>query len=195
MARPIDIDGFEELFRSNPDPWDYATSPFEAYKRRVLLNHVGAGPFGRVLELACANGVTTEVLAKRALRITALDGSSVAIAEARARLGRIQRVKLRQARLPEEMPRERYDLIVVSEIVYYMKRRAYERMARALMKCAAPGGRVVVLHHHLGFADASVRPELAHREFVGLLAGGMTLVSETRTNRFCVATLAVPRHH
>lgn len=195
MARPIDLHGFEDLFQSDPDPWDYESSPFEAHKRSLLLKHVGLGPRGRVLELACANGVTTQTLMKVALRTAALDGSSTAIAQAQARLGNVGRLRLLHANLPDGMPRERFDLIVVSEIVYYLGSTAARRLAEGVADRIAPGGRVVVLHHHLNFPDASVHPEHAHLEFVRLLQRRMTLVRSKRTGRFCVAALVAGHRH
>ena len=35
--KPIDVAGFERKFRENIDPWNYASSPFERFKRRVLI--------------------------------------------------------------------------------------------------------------------------------------------------------------
>ena len=195
MARPIDIDGFENLFQSNPDPWDYESSPFEAHKRSVLLKHIGLSPRGRVLELACANWVTTRALMKVGLRVAALDGSSTAIAQARTRLGHIRRLRLLHANLPEGLPKERFDLIVVSEIVYYLGSIAARRLAASVADRVAPGGRVVVLHHHLNFPDASVNPEHAHRDFVRLLRKRMTLIRSARTGRFCVAALVAGHRH
>jgi SAM-dependent methyltransferase len=195
MARPIDIDGFENLFQSNPDPWDYESSPFEAHKRSVLLKHIGLSPRGRVLELACANGVTTQALMNVGLRVTALDGSQTAITQAQARLGKISRLQLLHANLPEGMPKERFDLIVVSEIVYYLGSIAARRLAASVADRVAPGGRVVVLHHHLNFPDASVNPEHAHRYFVRLLRKRMTLIRSARTGRFCVAALVAGHRH
>ena len=71
--------GFETKFRENIDPWNYAASPFEAYKRAVLLHACGTRPFGRGLELACAIGETTRMLARRCLRLLAVDSSATAL--------------------------------------------------------------------------------------------------------------------
>ena len=78
----IDPAGFEAKFRENIDPWNYAASPFEAYKRTVLLHACGTRPFGRGLELACAIGETTRMLAPRCLRLLAVDSSATALKEA-----------------------------------------------------------------------------------------------------------------
>ncbi|WP_099867229.1 class I SAM-dependent methyltransferase [Pararhizobium haloflavum] len=194
MAGRIDIDGFEDLFRSNPDPWEYESSPFEAHKRKILLNHIGLRCRGRVLELACANGVTTQALLRCALRLTALDSSTTAIAQARARLTDADRLRLIHGELPYGMPKQQFDLIVVSEIVYYLHRSAYTFLARELLKRLALGGRVVVLHHHVNFTDATVRPEQAHCDFVRLLGKRLLLVRSTRTARYSVSVLVAVRH-
>jgi SAM-dependent methyltransferase len=87
----IDPAGFEAKFRETIDPWDYASSPFEAHKRAVLLRACGSRHFGRGLELACAIGETTRALAPRCLRLLAVDASPTALEEARRRVGALER--------------------------------------------------------------------------------------------------------
>jgi len=159
-GRVIDAAGFEAVYRDNIDPWNYAASPFEAFKRKVLLRACGIPPFGRALELACGTGATSRALAPRCLRLIALDSSPTAIAEARRRevpLGVAYEVGL----LPADMPRGPFDLIVASEILYYLSRPDLVRTLARIEAALAPGGRVVVLHHVGDFADAAVRPRLA----------------------------------
>ena len=194
MAHRIDVEGFEALFQTDPDPWDYESSPFEAHKRKVLLNHIGLRSRGRVLELACANGVTTQALMMCALRTTALDASATAIAHAQTRLKDGDRLRLLRTNLPGGMPRELLDLIVVSEIVYYLRRDAYTRLAKEILTRIAPGGRVVVLHHHVSFPDATVRPEQAHRDFARLLEERLKLVRSSRYARYRVSVFDAVRN-
>src|ERR1051326_1512805 len=66
--RAIDAAGFERKFRKTIDPWNYASSRFERYKRGVLLRACGPSRRGRVLELGCAIGETTRSLARMSLR-------------------------------------------------------------------------------------------------------------------------------
>lgn len=195
MARRIDVEGFEALFQTDPDPWDYESSRFEAHKRKVLLNHIGLRSRGRVLELACANGVTTQALMRCALRTTALDASATALSQAETRLKDADRLRLMHAKLPGGMPRELFDLIVVSEIVYYLRRDAYTRLAMEILSRIAPGGRVLVLHHHVNFPDATIRPEQAHRDFVRLLDKRLKLVKSTRYARYWVSVFDAVRNH
>ena len=158
MRRVIDADGFEAKFAADPDPWNYAASPFEAWKRGVLLTACGDRPYGRGLELACANGETTRLLAQHCRRLLAVDASATALEAARRRNAGNGRIIFRHALLPRDMPRGPFDLIVASEILYYLKPSDLSALLPKLHAALAPGGRIVLLHHVLDFDDAAIRP-------------------------------------
>lgn len=193
MRGVIDIAGFEAKFRADADPWNYRTSPFEAFKRTALLRACGTRPSGRALELACANGETTRALAGRCLRLLAVDGSPTAVAAARARTGDLPRVSLRQAALPAQMPRGPFDLIVVSELLYYLRPRDFSILLGRIARALAPGGRVVVLHHVVGFDDAAIHPRRAQELAVSTLRKRHRLVLRRTSYPFAVATMARAR--
>jgi SAM-dependent methyltransferase len=183
-VKPIDAEGFERRFRYNIDPWNYTTSPFEAFKRRVLLRACGCRTYGRGLELACAIGETTRYLAPRCLRLVAVDASLTALDEARRRTGGMRGVSLRQALLPQQTPRGPFDLIVASEIAYYLRQYAMNDLLRRLSKALAPGGRMVFLHHLCPFDDAAQPPALAHGRIRSALKQSMHLVFAERHARY-----------
>lgn len=191
--KPIDPDGFERLFCTSIDPWNYRSSPFEAHKRRVLLRACGTRLYGRGLELACANGETTLRLADRCLRLTAVDASPTAIAEARRRTREHPSVTVGVSRLPDEMPRGPFDLIVASEIVYYLTPNALRLLIPRIEAALAPGGRVVVLHHLRRFDDAAQMPALAQATLRRALARSMRLVFAERRSRFEAVAFEAPR--
>lgn len=190
--KPIDAAGFEQKFRADPDPWNYRASPFEAWKRGLLLRACGTGPFGRALELGCANGETTAALAPRCLRLLAVDSSPTALEAAEARLRGTSNVTLRRALLPVETPRGPFDLVVMSEVAYYLPPRALRQLLERLDLALAPGGRVVVLHHVRDFDDAAQKPALAQRKVRAHLSRRMKLVVLDRRSRFEVAAYRKP---
>jgi cyclopropane fatty-acyl-phospholipid synthase-like methyltransferase len=191
--KPIDPDGFEQKFREQIDPWNYLTSPFEHYKRSVLLRACGCRTYGRGLELACAIGVTTLCLARRCLRLLAVDSSPTALQEARRRLENIENVIIRQAILPGETPRGPFDLIVASEIGYYLSPRALSDLLERLDMALAPAGRLVFLNHIRPFSDAAQPPALAQQRARLRLRKTMQIVFHERHNRFDVFALQKPR--
>lgn len=186
--KPIDPAGFEAKFQADTDPWDYATSPFEAFKRRALVLACGTRTFGRTLELACANGVTTRALAPRSLKLLAIDTSPTVIAAARAEV-RNPRVTFRVARLPQQLPRGPFDLIVASEILYYLSHRDLHALLQKLRGQLARGGRVVLVHHTVAFADAAQSPARTQAAAVTFLSASMGVVLRRQYRRFNVTAL------
>src|SRR5262249_60699373 len=65
------------------DPWNYA-SCYEQTKYRHTLELMPEPPIGRAIELGCAEGMFTEMLAPRVDHLLAVDISDVALERARA---------------------------------------------------------------------------------------------------------------
>jgi SAM-dependent methyltransferase len=184
--KAIDDSGFESKFRQNIDPWDYTNSPFEHFKRGVLLRACGHFKRGRALEIGCAIGETTRHLASLCLTLVAIDGSATALAEARRRLQRTN-VRFVNCVVPEQMPRGPFDLIVASEIAYYLPRHRLDALGRAIISALAPRGLVVLLHHHRPFDDAAQLPALAHRRICRQLKANFSQTLALTYPRFNVA--------
>lgn len=187
MRRVIDPDGFEALFQAEPDPWDYAASSFERQKRKVLLAGCGLRCRGRVLELACANGETSAALGPLALRLLAQDASPTALRHAEARNAQSRRIRFVPGILPRDMPRGPFDLIVASEILYYLSPRDLAACLAGIERALAPGGRLVMLHHVLDFADAATRPALAVRLAEQAFGRRLVPALRRRTGRYAMA--------
>jgi SAM-dependent methyltransferase len=191
--RSIDVAGFEQKFRENIDPWDYTNSRFEHFKRDVLLRACGHSKHGRALELACAIGETTRYLAPLCLRLMALDSSATAIAEAKRRVP-CSHVKFVRAKLPDQMPYGPFDLIVISEIAYYLRPHELTRLGKRIAMATSHCGKIVLLHHRRHFQDAAQAPNLAHLRLLGQLERIATPVFEKRYSRFDVAVLRRTRN-
>ena len=111
------------------------------------LEILPAGPIGRALELACAEGHFTRQLAPRVGHLTATDISAVAVERARARCSDQPNVEFgvldfSADTLPGEM-----DLIVCSEVLYYLDDLAeLRRIAKKFVEALAPGGSFISAH-------------------------------------------------
>lgn len=180
----IDAAGFETKFQGNIDPWNYAGSRFEAFKRSVLLQACGHRPYARGLELACAIGETTKALRPLCLNLLALDASPTALEEAQRRTAHLTHVEFRQGLLPNDLPSGTFDLIVASEIVYYLPPRDMERLLIGLKRRLAARGRIVLLHHTRDFGDAAFRPSMAQAHCVKFLGQSMVLRMRRNTMQF-----------
>jgi SAM-dependent methyltransferase len=111
---------FERLYTASGDPWNYGGSDYEREKYASTLAALPSGAFGAALEVGCSIGVFTEQLAKRCERVLAVDFSPRAMEYARARLRRLENVRLAEVSFPEQAPDGPWDLVVCSEVLYYL---------------------------------------------------------------------------
>jgi trans-aconitate methyltransferase len=145
MAR-MSLAEFEARYRIDPDPWGYTTSEYERDKYQATLAAIGDGPFADALELGASIGVFTELLAPRCEWLTTIDGAPTAVAVARRRLAGVPRVDTILGEIPDAVPIRRYDLVVASEILYYLTAATLIRTLARLETALVPGGRVVAAH-------------------------------------------------
>ena len=137
---------FERRYRSEPDPWDYRSSAYERAKYDATLDACGAGPFRSALELGGSIGVFSARLATRCLALTTVDGSPAAVRAAQETLAPYPRAQAVVGEIPAELPAGSYDLIVASEILYYLATPALAATLRRLEEVIAPAGRLVAVH-------------------------------------------------
>ena len=153
MSRHIDTltaDYFEGKYQSDADPWQFKTSPYEREKYDRTLDALSKPLFDRGLEVGCSIGILTSRLAKRCHTLMAIDGSKTAIATARATCP--GNVHLRIGMLPQDFPSGQFDLILLSEVLYYFCATDLQIVANQCCQSLATGGEIV-LCHWLGKTD------------------------------------------
>lgn len=140
---------FETLFATRSNPWDY-TSAYEQTKYEQTLSQMPVGPGTRVLELACAEGHFTVQLAPHVGKLLAVDISETAVERARARCAGQANVSFQRLDLANEPIEGHFDIIVCSEVLYYVDGwEALAKVSRKLAAALAPGGRIVLAHANL----------------------------------------------
>lgn len=139
---------FEDLYRRDPDPWRFATSDYERDKYAATLAALPRARYGRVLEVGCSIGVLTGALAPRCDALLSLDVVEEALEQARARLAERSHVRFERRRVPEEWPEAEapFDLVLLSEVIYYLDRDDVGRLARVLSGSLAEGADIVAVH-------------------------------------------------
>jgi SAM-dependent methyltransferase len=123
---------FERHYAASADPWGYRTSAYERDKYEATLAALPSRPFDRALEVGCSIGVFTRLLAERCRQLVAIDFSSRAIALAREQLHDLLDVELAQASFPEQAPAGEWDLIVCSEVLYYLDAQTFAEAVKWL---------------------------------------------------------------
>lgn len=122
MARLPD-DYFDRMYAGDDDPWKLATRWYERRKYAISVASLPRRRYRHAFEPGCSLGTLTELLAERCDRVTAIDVADAALAAARRRLaeaGCADRVSLARGSLDQAWPDGPFDLLVLSEVAYYL---------------------------------------------------------------------------
>ena len=178
-------DHFNGHYLQSDDPWEYAGSCYERRKYRLTVASLPRPYYDRAFEPGCSVGVLSEMLAARCRHLLSVDMEPRAVGSARARLDGLAGVEVREARVPQQWPAGRFDLVVLSEVLYYLDEAdigiALDRVRDSLV----PDGHLVAVHWR-GLADdylvaggdavhAQLRRHLGFRPICGELEDGFVL--------------------
>ncbi len=137
---------FEALYHGGRDPWQFATSAYERDKYAATLAALGNARFTRAWEVGCSIGVFTHALAEHCDALLAVDVADSALAQARERCADLPHVRFQRMRVPNEWPAGRFDLIVFSEVLYYLVPEDIRETALRSWLSLSPRGRIVLVH-------------------------------------------------
>jgi SAM-dependent methyltransferase len=141
---------FEAKYRADIDPWRFRTSDYERDKFEATIRALSKPRYRSGLEVGCAIGILSALLAKRCDGLIALDGSRTAIEEAARQ--NLSNVRFGTAFLPDEFPAGTFDLIMLSEVLYYFAEDDLMRLAERCLN-AMEGAGEMILCHWLGKTD------------------------------------------
>jgi trans-aconitate methyltransferase len=142
---PSSAEFFDAKYATCADPWDFAASTYEQQRYRDLLELIGDVPVDRAFEPGCSIGAFTELLAPRCRALVATDLAAGAVGTARRRCSRFDHVVIEVQALPD-LPDGTFDLVVFSEVGYYLDRGELAATVRRLADSAAPGADFVACH-------------------------------------------------
>lgn len=146
-ARPrVAPEFFDELYARDEDPWGFASSGYEREKYRDTLAALGDRRWPRALEIGCSIGVFTGLLAARCDELVGVDVSERALALARERLAGTANVTLSLASFPEQAPAGPWDLVVCSEVLYYLDAHGFASALARLEAALEEGSCVLAVH-------------------------------------------------
>lgn len=157
---------FEALHAGSADPWRYADSWYESRKRALTLAMLSRPRYRQAFEPGCSVGVLSEALAGRCDSLLCWDASPSAVGHARQRLAAHPHVTVAQRELRESALPGGFDLIVFSELGYYLAPATLQKTIRALERALSDDGELIACHwrHPLddGFASGDHIHEQLH---------------------------------
>jgi hypothetical protein len=182
---------FERLYQSDPDPWKFATSDYERDKYAATLATLLDGTtrrFSRGFEIGCSIGVLTRQFAGLCDTMLGVDVSRTALEDAERRCADVPHLTFTLMRAPQEWPNGSFDLIVFSEVLYYLGLDGIDLAARRTLESLAPGG-TVVLVDWLGPTDGACTGDEAAARFIAACAPRLSPQRQQRAEKYRIDVL------
>ena len=145
-AASRDADYFNRMYDANPDPWGFTSSDYERRKYDATIAALGGRRFASGLEVGCSIGVLTARLAAHCDRLLGIDFAPAALAQAATRCVGLPHVRFEPRGVPGGWPEERFDLMVFSEMLYFLT--PEDNACTAALACASilPAGVVLLVN-------------------------------------------------
>ena len=181
---------FERLYHANPDPWNFTTSAYERHKYEATLAALGTKRFQMALEVGCSIGVLTARLASRCDKVIGVDFAPSAVAAARSRCAPFPGVRIEQRQVPRQWPEGQFDLILFSEILYFLNESDLMQACVHTERSILPGG-LVLLVNYTGLTDDPCSGDTAASFFIAATAPYLQPILQRREPNYRLDLLSL----
>lgn len=179
---------FDATYARRDDPWGFTDRWYEERKRALTLASLPDARYRLGLEVGCSIGVLTAELAGRCDALTGTDVADAALARARERVAATpgaRDVALVRGALggtgDDALPAGPFDLVVLSEVGYYLDAAALDRALADLLARLADGGTLLACHWRHPVRDYPLPGDAVHRALARAAgAAGLTRLVEHR---------------
>jgi len=165
---------FDDVYSASADPWNFETSEYEAGKYEATIAALPLSRYENALEIGCSIGVLTAKLADRCTRLISTDVSDRALEVARKRNDNRGHVRFLKMCIPEEFPDGDFDLIVISEVGYYLDYQDWGRAMEEIYEHLRINGHIILVHWTPEVADYPQTGDEVHDRFADF-AGARSL--------------------
>lgn len=174
---------FEQLYGASDDPYALRTRWYEERKRNLLLAALPQRQFARAFEPGCGIGELSIALSRRCDELLCGDRSQRAVDIVTERTRPLRNVRVERQDLPEDWPHDagRFDLIVLSEVGYFLDAAAMRNVARCCDLSLEAGGTLVACDWRPDFKERVLPTDEVH----GILSGlGLTRITRHEEDDF-----------
>ena len=182
-------DHFERLYQDNPDPWNFKTSAYEHQKYEATLSALGTRRFEMAVEVGCSIGILTRRLASRCDRLLGVDFVPAAVAMARSRCAPLPGVSIEQMQVPQQWPEGKFDLILFSEVLYFLDEEDLRETCEHTLRSLLPGG-LVLLVNYTGKTDDPINGDDAASLFIKASFPDLRPIQQNRESLYRLDLLA-----
>jgi SAM-dependent methyltransferase len=155
---------FARMYADRDDPWDLAGRWYEQRKYALTVAALPRPVYRSAYEPGCSVGVLSALLATRCRNLLSCDREQAAVERARSRLSEYPHVRVEHRVLPDDWPAERFDLIVLSELLYYFTGPVGADVLDRAVRSLEPGGTLLLVHWRHAVTDHARGAEEVHRQ-------------------------------
>jgi SAM-dependent methyltransferase len=131
---------FEKLYSGTArDAWRYEQGEFTRLRFDMLAEMLPQASIGAVLEVGCAEGHFTRILALRAKQVVACDISELAIQRSKQNCLGLRNVQFIRADVRKGLPIGFFDLILCSDVLYYLSKKEAVHVLESFARSLRPG--------------------------------------------------------
>lgn len=138
---PADMTHLLSLYAKTNDPWKFRTSVYEGERLATVARALPRSSYANALELGCGNGELARRIAPRCALYTGVDAVPAALAAARLA---VPQGRFVEGFLPCALPGTCHDLVLLSEILYFLDTEAIQDLATRIDR-ASPNADVVTV--------------------------------------------------
>ncbi|CAN5543241.1 SAM-dependent methyltransferase [soil metagenome] len=138
---------FEGCWERSDDPWEHATRWYERRKYRLTVEALPRSRYRRCFEPGSGTGLLTCLLASRVDALVAMERHPRGAAATRRRCDDLPNVRAVTGEIPGDWPDGRFDLIVLSELLYYLDAPALHTTLDRAAGSLEPDGHLVAVHY------------------------------------------------
>ena len=187
----VPTEHFDNLYRQNADPWNYVANNYEQDRFSATVAALPKPHYRRGLEIGCSIGVLTEKLAAYCDQMLGIDCSSLALEQAHRRLERLPNAEAALMRAPDEMPDGSFDLIVLSEVLYFFSEKDL-RTVQAFVASRLDNDGTCILVNFLGDTESPKTGAEAADRFIQLSEFALRSVTQQEFDGFRIDVLRKP---
>ena len=154
---------FDGMYAAAADPWGFEERWYERRKYAISLAMLPRERYRTAFEAGCSIGVFTRMLAPRCDTLLACDLAAAAVTATAARTADLPQVLAEQRDIPGQWPSGRFDLIVLSEVLYYFGDHDLGQVLKQAAASLEPDGTLLAVHWRHPVAEYPRTGDDVHR--------------------------------
>lgn len=167
---------FDRMYAAADDPWELASRWYEQRKYAITMAMLPQRRYRHAFEPGCSIGVLTELLTQRCDHVTAVDVADAALQTAAARVA--AGATFARGALDEPWPAGPFDLVVLSEVGYYLDADLLTDVVAREIPRLGQGATVLAAHWRHPVADYPLAGDEVHE--ILCAAPGLTRLGRYR---------------